>query len=70
MFSILFSYTLLGPSGCGKTTLFKCIVGMQSLDSGEIFVKSNEKCKIGYMPQASFKHFNALQVFHKTTISN
>lgn len=44
-------YGLLGPSGCGKTTLLSCLVGRNELDSGEIFVRSNTKRMIGYMPQ-------------------
>ena len=31
-------FTLLGPSGCGKTTLLRCIVGLESPDSGEIWI--------------------------------
>ena len=31
-------FTLLGPSGCGKTTLLRCIVGLESPDSGEIMI--------------------------------
>jgi iron(III) transport system ATP-binding protein len=31
-------FTLLGPSGCGKTTLLRCIVGLESPDSGEITI--------------------------------
>ena len=31
-------FTLLGPSGCGKTTLLRCIVGLESPDSGEIVI--------------------------------
>lgn len=28
---------ILGPSGTGKTVLLKCIIGLQQIDSGEIF---------------------------------
>lgn len=31
-------FTLLGPSGCGKTTLLRCIVGLETPDSGEIVI--------------------------------
>jgi len=31
-------FTLLGPSGCGKTTLLRCIVGLETPDSGEITI--------------------------------
>jgi len=31
-------FTILGPSGCGKTTLLRCIVGLETPDSGEITI--------------------------------
>lgn len=31
--------TLLGPSGCGKSTLLRSIAGLNSIDSGEIWVQ-------------------------------
>lgn len=34
--------TLLGPSGCGKTTLLRMVSGLESPDSGEIFL--GDKC--------------------------
>lgn len=30
--------TFLGPSGCGKTTLLRCLVGLESVESGEIYL--------------------------------
>lgn len=48
---------LIGPSGSGKTTCIRCMLGMESLTSGEAYVL-NEKIprrkildKIGYMGQ-------------------
>ena len=30
---------IMGPSGCGKTTLLNCLSGLDSIDSGNIFVE-------------------------------
>lgn len=30
--------TIIGPSGCGKSTLLRLILGLESFDSGEIFI--------------------------------
>ena len=30
--------TLLGSSGCGKTTLLRCLIGLEKIDSGEIYI--------------------------------
>lgn len=40
---------VIGPNGAGKTTLFKILVGLDSLDSGEL-IKST-KLNIGYLEQ-------------------
>ena len=35
-------FVLLGPSGCGKTTLFHILMGLESLDKGQIFFKGKK----------------------------
>ena len=34
-------FSLLGPSGCGKTTTLRCIAGLETPDSGEIWIDDN-----------------------------
>ncbi|MCL1791420.1 MAG: ABC transporter ATP-binding protein [Peptococcaceae bacterium] len=31
--------SIVGPSGCGKTTLLRCMVGLEEVSEGEIFVE-------------------------------
>lgn len=60
----------MGSSGCGKTTLISCIVGMSSLDKGNIKVFNNvvrkNNSKIGYMPQeiALISKFTISEMVH------
>lgn len=41
---------IIGPNGVGKTTLFKTIVGLESLDGGDL--KIGETVKISYVDQS------------------
>ncbi|MDQ1288582.1 MAG: hypothetical protein QG622_2147 [Actinomycetota bacterium] len=41
---------VIGPNGVGKTTLFKAIVGLETIDDGEL--KVGETIKIAYVDQA------------------
>lgn len=40
---------IIGPNGVGKSTLFKCITGLEKLDSGDL--KVGETVKISYVDQ-------------------
>jgi urea transport system ATP-binding protein len=52
---------LMGRNGVGKTTLLKCIMGLESIANGKIYINGNEyssktaeqraRNKIGYVPQ-------------------
>ena len=58
--------SLIGPSGSGKSTLLRCIHGLETIDSGKIYLdgelmdRNNEKKfreqrnKMGFV----FQHFN------------
>jgi len=37
---------IMGPSGCGKTTLLNCLSGLDSTDSGEIWIDNMELHKL------------------------
>ena len=40
---------LIGPNGAGKTSLFRMILGEESIDEGEILIAKG--VKVGYLPQ-------------------
>ncbi|MDO4223429.1 MAG: sulfate ABC transporter ATP-binding protein [Acinetobacter sp.] len=62
---------LLGPSGCGKTTLLRIIAGLESADSGQVFLSGQDAThlhvqqrQIGFM----FQHYALFQ--HMTVFEN
>jgi ABC-type nitrate/sulfonate/bicarbonate transport system ATPase subunit len=60
--------SLLGPSGAGKTTLFNILAGIDTPNSGSVFLSgkniTGQKGAVGYMPQ------DDLLFEHRTVIDN
>lgn len=60
-------FTLLGPSGCGKTTLLRLIAGLETVDSGKIYLGKQDitnvpiykrKVNTVFQQYALFPHLN------------
>ncbi len=60
-------FCLLGPNGCGKTTLLDCLLGINTLDAGDIFINGSAVAtlsssrlarQIAYVPQAHTPSFS------------
>lgn len=58
---------ILGPNGCGKTTLIDCLLGINTLDKGEIRLENHPVSglsprqiaqMIAYVPQKHVRHFS------------
>ena len=49
--------SILGPSGSGKTTLLRSINGLESIDSGQIFL-NNKKIDKSYLQEVQKKNWN------------
>jgi len=62
---------LLGPSGCGKTTLLRLIAGLENLDSGAVWVTSQDVTHTPVHKRQFGMMFQDLALFpHKTVQEN
>jgi len=62
---------LLGPSGCGKTTTLRCIAGLESVDSGKIFIGDQDVTDLPPAKRGVSMVFQSYAVFpHMTVFDN
>lgn len=64
--------SVIGPSGSGKSTLLRSLIGLESIDSGELFIEGisiNKADKKAYQKMGMvFQDFNLFP--HKTVLGN
>ena len=62
--------SIIGPSGCGKTTLLRILIGLESVDKGNIFLEgkditrehpSKRKMGIVFQNYSLFENMNVLE---------
>ncbi len=56
---------IVGPSGCGKTTLLSLLAGLESPDSGEIYINNENIVEMNERQLASFRSKNIGIVFQQ-----
>lgn len=60
-------FCLIGPNGCGKSTLIDCVLGLNKLTAGEIFI--GEKSVHRMNPKEFAEHVAYVPQNHKTTFA-
>lgn len=46
---------VMGPSGCGKTTLLNCLSGLDSVNSGTIFLEGEDLARMGDKRRTNYR---------------
>lgn len=63
--------SIIGPSGSGKSTLLRCLIGLEKLDAGQIFVEGNRVNTFQDGAQKMGMVFQGFNLFpHKTALGN
>jgi spermidine/putrescine transport system ATP-binding protein len=61
-------FTLLGPSGCGKTTLLRVIAGLDTADTGTIFIGGQDVTRLPAIKRQVNTVFQSYALFPHLTI--
>jgi spermidine/putrescine transport system ATP-binding protein len=63
--------TLLGPSGCGKTTVLRLIAGLETCDSGTLFINGRDQTRLSACDRDVNTVFQSYALFpHMTVFDN
>lgn len=62
--------TFLGPSGCGKTTLLRCLIGLEKIDEGNIYMKGEDITKVHPRGRGMSMIFQQYSLFPTMTLED
>ena len=63
--------TLLGPSGCGKTTVLRLIAGLETCDTGSVFINGRDQTRLPACERDVNTVFQSYALFpHMTVFDN
>src|SRR6056297_3845989 len=63
--------SIIGPSGSGKSTLLRCLIGLETIDSGKIFIEEKEADTVNNISSKLGMVFQNFNLFpHKTVLGN
>lgn len=62
---------ILGPSGCGKSTFLRCLIGLETIDAGEVLLKGKPVTYAGTLRNGLGMVFQSYDLFpHLTVLEN
>ena len=59
---------ILGPSGCGKSTFLRCLIGLETIDAGEVLLKGKPVTYAGTLRNGLGMVFQSYDLFPHLTV--